>query len=614
MTSEDVTMATSATESADKDSQDVEFSESGDLTGDGGVIKEILRHGEQGWMKPESGDEVRMHYRGTLLDGTEFDSSYSRNSPFVFKLGEGKVIKGWDVAGKTMAKGEKAKLTLKPDYAYGETGSPPKIPKNATLIFEMELLSWTSKRDVFGDGTVIKSELNGGDGWERPGKLAEVTLYVIAVAMDKDGRVEGEKLHEGEKTFSLGSGEVPEAWEKVIPDMKKNSVLQLVCMKSRIDAGDNAFIQIPSDVACVRYELTLKSWRKIEDILNDGSLVKKVLSEGEGWERPGEGAQVVINVKYFLPSSISSLVVPSSTGDPLSAQDGVSLKVGDGIVIDGIDRVLQSMKLNEHALVSIAPKLAFKSAPSLLSSELSLKGVSVDSQVLVDMTLTKFEKAKDVWSMSFEEKVEEMKVRKQRGNELFKDGRYETAKKSYDRAVNFFDSPTSELKPDIKTQVNELLVQCHLNLAMCLDRMGDTPKVLTHCKKALEIQPSNVKALYRQGCAYLAQDDYYNAQSSLKYARELSPNNVDVVRKLKELKIKRLKQDAEDKKLYSNLFGRMSKLEAKEKKTSENGETNGADSVKTDKTNGTGKDAPEATGGVGKDAKEETMEVESATN
>lgn len=558
MTTEEVPLDTDTPEQVD------DFSKSGDLTGDGGVVKEILVHGVQGWQKPENGDDVQMHYRGTLLDGTQFDSSYDRNTPFSFKLGDGKVIKGWDIVGKTMAKGEKAKVTLKPKYAYGAAGSPPKIPENATLIFEMELLSWTSKRDVFGDGTVVKTEISPGEGWERPGSLAEATLAVVATEMEPDGRTEVKQLHDGQVTFTFGSAQVPEAWEKVIQDMKKDTQITLLCRPPHITGPSIDYV--PEGTQCVKFGLKLLSWRKIEDIHGDGTLVKKVLKEGDGWERPNEGSTVVVNAKYMLPSADSPLIVPPPAGEAAVVAEDLEFKIGDGIVIDGLDRVVQSMKLNESAVIAVAPEHAFKAAPGLLTEEFTSKGFSAEIKILIELTMTKFEKAKDVWSMSFEEKVEEMNVRRQRGNELFKAGRYATAKKSYDRAVAFFDSPTSELSPDLKAKVNELLVHCHLNLAVCLNKLGDIQKVMTHCKKALEIQPSNVKALYHQGCAYLALEDYYNANSSLKYALELAPKNVAVRTKLKELKEKRLKQDAEDKRLYSNLFGRMSKLEEKEQK------------------------------------------------
>ena len=90
--------------------------------------------------KSKRGDSLSMHYAGTLEDGKEFDSSYSRNKPFTFTLGAGQVIKGWDQGLMNMCEGEKRKLVIPPELAYGERGSPPSIPGGATLVFEVELL------------------------------------------------------------------------------------------------------------------------------------------------------------------------------------------------------------------------------------------------------------------------------------------------------------------------------------------------------------------------------------------------------------------------------------------------------------------------------------------
>ncbi|CAG5125696.1 unnamed protein product [Candidula unifasciata] len=117
-----------------------------------GVEVESLSPGD-GKTYPKKGDTVIVHYTGTLTNGKKFDSSKDRGKPFETKIGVGKVIRGWDEGFTQLCKGEKAKLTITPDYGYGKEGAGgivysrfvffltgSTIPPNATLIFEVELL------------------------------------------------------------------------------------------------------------------------------------------------------------------------------------------------------------------------------------------------------------------------------------------------------------------------------------------------------------------------------------------------------------------------------------------------------------------------------------------
>ncbi|KAJ1948584.1 Fork head 1, partial [Dispira parvispora] len=103
-----------------------------------GVNVEVLEPGTG--PKPQPGDRITIHYRGTLANGNEFDSSYKRDQPFECTIGVGQVIRGWDEGVVQMSVGEKARLTITPDYGYGAQGFPPVIPGNSTLIFEVHLL------------------------------------------------------------------------------------------------------------------------------------------------------------------------------------------------------------------------------------------------------------------------------------------------------------------------------------------------------------------------------------------------------------------------------------------------------------------------------------------
>lgn len=134
-----------------------------DLSGDGGAQKRLTHEGS-GTETPGDGCRVVCHYTGTLVStGAQFDSSVGRE-PFEFELGKESVVKGFELAAASMKKGERAVFTFAPEYAYGSYGSPPNIPGNSTLQFEMEMLDW-KPQDVSPnqDGAITRHILTKSD-------------------------------------------------------------------------------------------------------------------------------------------------------------------------------------------------------------------------------------------------------------------------------------------------------------------------------------------------------------------------------------------------------------------------------------------------------------------
>ncbi|KDE06431.1 hypothetical protein MVLG_03218 [Microbotryum lychnidis-dioicae p1A1 Lamole] len=107
---------------------------------------EVMHRPSTCLIKSQKGDKLSMHYDGTLLEGTPFDSSRKRGQPFEFTLGKGQVIAGWDQGLTEMCPQEKRRLTIPSSLAYGDRGAGGVIPPKATLVFEVELLAIKNRK------------------------------------------------------------------------------------------------------------------------------------------------------------------------------------------------------------------------------------------------------------------------------------------------------------------------------------------------------------------------------------------------------------------------------------------------------------------------------------
>jgi len=158
----------------------------------GGLKKLVLKSGDG--EKPTKGEEVSCHYSGFLRsNGDMFDSSRERGDLFNFEIGKGAVIKGWDEGIATMQVGERAILRCRSDFAYGEKGSPPKIPANATLDFIVQLNEIQQYKFLWNTedakNSISKKTIKKVDGWETADKLFVVTVTYTGRESDENGRI-----------------------------------------------------------------------------------------------------------------------------------------------------------------------------------------------------------------------------------------------------------------------------------------------------------------------------------------------------------------------------------------------------------------------------------------
>ncbi|XP_057509366.1 peptidyl-prolyl cis-trans isomerase FKBP62-like [Actinidia eriantha] len=533
-----------------------------------GLKKKLVKEGE-GWDTPDNGDEVEVHYTGTLLDGTRFDSSRDRGTPFKFTLGQGQVIKGWDQGIKTMKKGENAIFTIPSELAYGESGSPPTIPPNATLQFDVELLSWISVKDICKDGGLFKKILVKGEKWENPKDIDEVLVKYEARLEDGTLVAKSDGVE-----FTVKEGYLCPALAKAVKTMKKGEKVLLTVKpqyafgeKGKAALGDEG--AVPPN-ATLEITLELVSWKTVTEVTDDKKVIKKTLKEGEGYERPNEGAIVKLKLIGKLQDGTVFLKKGHDNDEQL-----FEFKTDEEQVIEGLDKAVMKMKKGEVALLIIASEYAFGSS----ESQQELAVVPPNSTVYYEVELVSFDKEKESWDMNTEEKIEAAGKKKEEGNTLFKAGKYIRASKRYEKAVKYIEYDTS-FSEDEKKQTKLLKVTCNLNNAACKLKLKDYKQAEKLCTKALELDSKNVKALYRRAQAYINLADLDLAEFDIKKALEIEPDNRDVKLEYKALKEKVKEYNKKEAKFYGNMFAKLNKLESVE--TTNNGAVKEAEPMSID--------------------------------
>nr|XP_060629172.1 peptidyl-prolyl cis-trans isomerase FKBP5 [Anolis sagrei ordinatus]XP_060629173.1 peptidyl-prolyl cis-trans isomerase FKBP5 [Anolis sagrei ordinatus]XP_060629174.1 peptidyl-prolyl cis-trans isomerase FKBP5 [Anolis sagrei ordinatus]XP_060629176.1 peptidyl-prolyl cis-trans isomerase FKBP5 [Anolis sagrei ordinatus]XP_060629177.1 peptidyl-prolyl cis-trans isomerase FKBP5 [Anolis sagrei ordinatus]XP_060629178.1 peptidyl-prolyl cis-trans isomerase FKBP5 [Anolis sagrei ordinatus] len=449
------------------------------------------------------------------------------------------------------------------DEATKKEGDVP----TATLVEQGEDITPTKDRGVL---KIVK----------RPGNKDESPMIGDKVYVHYKGKLANGKKFDSSRDrnepfiFSLGKGQVIKAWDIGVSTMKKGEICHLLCKPEYAYGSAGSVPKIPSN-ATLFFEIELLDF-KGEDLFENGGIIRRIKQKGEGYSNPNEGAAVQIHLKGFCEGRV------------FDCRD-VAFTVGEGEDHDipiGIDKALEKMQRGEHCILHIGAQYGFGEAGKLAF------GIGPNTDLVYEVILKSFEKAKESWEMDTKEKLEQAAIVKEKGTVYFKEGKYLQAVIQYGKIVSWLEMEYGLSERESKAS-ESLLLAAFLNLAMCSLKLRDYTKAIEYCNKALALDQANEKGLYRRGEARLLMNEFELAKCDFQSVLEVNPENKAARSQITICQKKTKEHNERDRKIYANMFKKFAERDAKEEasKTPEEQEEKASSEIDLTKTVTEGKES-----------------------
>ncbi|XP_032379565.1 peptidyl-prolyl cis-trans isomerase FKBP4 [Etheostoma spectabile] len=395
------------------------------------------------------------------------------------------------------------------------------------------------------DGGVLKLVKREGTGTELPMTGDKVFVHYVGTLLDgshfDSSRDRGEKF-----SFELGKGQVIKAWDIGVATMKVGELCQLICKPEYAYGSAGSPPKIPPNATLV-FEVELFEFRG-EDITDeeDGGIIRRIITKGQGYSKPNEGATVDVTMEGICEGRVFD-------------ERELKFEIGDGEGLGlpvGVEKAIMAMEQGEEALFNIKPKYGFGNAGN------AKYNIPAGATLQYKIKLTAFEKAKESWEMNTVEKLEQSSLVKEKGTQYFKEGKYKQASVQYKRIVSWLEHESGLTEEDEKN-AKALRLAAHLNLAMCFIKLQEPSQALENCDKALELDASNEKALFRRGEALFGMKEYDRARDDFQQVVQLYPANKAAKTQVGLCQKCIKEQHEKDKRIYANMFQKFAERDSK---------------------------------------------------